>query len=252
LTSADDLLGELDGADAPDLTEFSRAVTYAWGMYWAGRHGPLAAMLPRLLTEAAAATHGAAASWAGRAADLAAQVHQITTGTLLGLGTPDLGYVAAREAVRVAALTSDPLRAAAARNTLSHVLIRQGRFVDAEPADCAVVAEDYVAAAEVARTMPRDSALPVISRCRHLADVAHAKLRLGHDRAAESTLLTMERAASEWTAHHQLPRVLVGELLTRGRPSVRLRELAHPPECTASAPTVVNRQPSVASDHRRQ
>lgn len=31
LTSVDDLLGELDGADAPDLTEFSRAVTYAWG-----------------------------------------------------------------------------------------------------------------------------------------------------------------------------------------------------------------------------
>lgn len=37
----------------------------------------------------------------------------------------------------------------------------------------------------------------------------------------------MEQAAPEWTAHHQLPRVLVGELLTRGRPSVRLRELAH-------------------------
>jgi transcriptional regulator with XRE-family HTH domain len=304
LTSVDDLLGELDGADAPDLTEFSRAVTYAWGVYWAGRHGLLAAMLPRLLTEAAAATHGAAASRAGRAADLAAQVHQITTGTLLGLGTPDLGYVAAREAVRLAALTSDPLRAAAARNTLSHVLIRQGRFVDAErvcvataedmqprgdastahlsvyggvllrgataaarqgragaatellaeaaavarrtgvdrtdydlvfgpsnvvmqSADCAVVAEDYVAAAEVARTMPRDSALPLVSRCRHLADVAHAQLRLGHDRSAESTLLTMERVAPEWTARHQLPRVLVGELLNRGRPSVRLRELAH-------------------------
>jgi hypothetical protein len=74
--------------------------------------------------------------------------------------------------------------------------------------------------------MPRDSALPLISRGRHLADVAHAELRLGHDRAAESALLTMERTAPEWIAHHQLPRVLVGELLTRGRPSVRLRGLA--------------------------
>jgi hypothetical protein len=92
--------------------------------------------------------------------------------------------------------------------------------------DCSVVAEDYVAAAEIARTMPRNSALPLVSRSRHLADVAHAHLRSGHDRAAESVLLTMEQAAPEWTAHHQLPRLLVGELMTRGRPSARLRELA--------------------------
>ncbi|MGH3718440.1 MAG: hypothetical protein ACRDRI_06260 [Pseudonocardiaceae bacterium] len=89
-------------------------------------------MLPRLLTEAAAATHGAAASETGRAADLASQVHRITASTLLHLGATDLGYTAAREALRLAALTSDPLRAAAARNTLGHVLLRQGRFVDAE------------------------------------------------------------------------------------------------------------------------
>ncbi|MGH3867774.1 MAG: helix-turn-helix domain-containing protein [Pseudonocardiaceae bacterium] len=51
LTSVDDLLGELDGADAPDLTEFSRTVTYAWGARMAGRFGPLVAMLPRLRAE---------------------------------------------------------------------------------------------------------------------------------------------------------------------------------------------------------
>jgi hypothetical protein len=303
LTSVDDLLGELDGADAPDLTELSRAVIYAWGARWAGRYGLLAAILPRLLTEAAAATHGATESEAGRAADLAAQVHQITAEMLLGLGASDLGYMASREAVRLAALVSDPLRAAATRSTLGHVLMRQGRFVDSErvyvatakdvqprgeastvhlsvyggvllggataaarqgrtgaatellaeaagvaqrtgvdrtdyevvfgpscvvmqSTDCFVVTEDYVAAVEMARTMPPDSALPLVSRSRHLVDVAHAQLRLGHDRAAESTLLTMERTAPEWTVHQQLPRVLVGELLSRGRPSTQLRELA--------------------------
>ncbi len=303
LTSVDDLLGELDGADAPDLTEFSRAVTYAFGLYWAGRYGPLAAMLPRLLTEAAAATHGAAGPEVGQAADLAAQVHRIAASTLLHFGAPDLGFIAAREALRLAALAPDPLRAAAMRCTLGHVLMRQGRFLDAErvcvataeqvqprgepttahlsvfggvllrgaaaaarqgrtgaaadllteatataqrtgmdrtdydvvfgpsnvimqSADCSVVAEDYVAAAEVARRMPRNSALPLSTRSRHLADVAHAELRLGHDRAAEAVLLTMEQAAPEWAAHQQLPRVLVGELLTRRRPSTRLRELA--------------------------
>ncbi len=303
LTSVDDLLGELDDADAPDLTELARAVTYAFGLYWSGRYGPLAAMLPRLLTEAAAATHGAAASETGRAADLAAQAYRIAASTLLHFGASDLGFVAAREALRLAALAPDPLRAAATRCTLGHVLMRQGRFLDAERVcvataeqvqprgevsaaqlsvyggvllrgataaarqrragaatdllteattaaqrigvdrtdydvvfgpghvvmgfvDCSVVSEDYVAAAKVARTMPRDSALPLSTHSRHLADVAHAQLRLGHDRAAEAVLLTMEQAAPEWTAHQRLPRVLVGELMTRRRPSARLRELA--------------------------
>jgi hypothetical protein len=46
----------------------------------------------------------------------------------------------------------------------------------------------------------------------------------------------MERAAPEWTAHQQLPRVLVGELLTRGRPSARLRELSHRVNVTSHRP----------------
>ncbi|MGH3914887.1 MAG: helix-turn-helix domain-containing protein [Pseudonocardiaceae bacterium] len=303
LTSVDDLLGELDDADAPDLTEFSRAVTYAFGLYWAGRYGPLTALLPRLLTEAVAATHGATSADSARAADLAAQIHRIAAGALLHLGAPDLGHIAAREALRCAARASDPLRGAAVRCSLGHVLMRQGRFVDAErvsvataediqphgdvstaqlsvygglllrgataaarqrragaaadllaeaatvarrigtdradydvvfgpghavmgAVDCFVVAEDYVAAAEAARTMPRDSALPLSTRSRHLADVAHTQLRLGRTRAAESVLLAMEQAAPDWTAHQQLPRVLVRELMTRGRPSPRLRALA--------------------------
>lgn len=92
--------------------------------------------------------------------------------------------------------------------------------------DCAVVSEDFVKAADVARTMPHDSALSLSTRSRHLADVAHAHLRLGRARAAESVLLAMEQAAPEWTVHQQLPRVLVGELMTLGRPSLRLRQLA--------------------------
>lgn len=40
------------------------------GLYWTGRFEPLAAMLPRLLAEAAAATHDATTPEAGRAAEL--------------------------------------------------------------------------------------------------------------------------------------------------------------------------------------
>jgi transcriptional regulator with XRE-family HTH domain len=147
LTSVDDLLGELDGADAPDLTKLSRAVTYAWGLYWAGRYEPLAAILPRLLVEAAA-THHATVSEAGRAANLAAQVHAITAETLLGFDALDLGYVAAREAVRLAEAGSDPLQAAATRIGLGRVLLEQGRFVDAERV-CVAAAEGLQPAGNV-------------------------------------------------------------------------------------------------------
>jgi transcriptional regulator with XRE-family HTH domain len=76
LTSVDDLLGELDGADAPDLTEFSRAVSYAWSTFFAGKYGPLVALLPRLLADAQAVAHAVTTVDLGCAADLAAQVHQ--------------------------------------------------------------------------------------------------------------------------------------------------------------------------------
>ncbi|MGH3692557.1 MAG: helix-turn-helix domain-containing protein [Pseudonocardiaceae bacterium] len=304
LTGIDDLLGELDDVDVPDLAELERAVIYAWGSFYAGRYGPLAALLPRLLVDAQAAVHAASSADSARVADFAAQVHQLTAGTLVRFDAADLGHVAAREAVRLAALALDPLRVASARYIFGHVLIRQGRFIDAErvsvataeqvqpsgqasteqlsvygglllrgataaarqrrtgaaadllaeatavaqrtgvdrvdvdvifgpsnlvmqSADCAVVAEDYVAAVDVARRMPRESALPLMSRSRHLVDVAHAHLRLGHTQAAESVLLTLERTAPDWTAHHRLPRLLVDELLTLNRPSARLRELAH-------------------------
>lgn len=304
LTGVDELLGEVDDADAPDLIELGRVVTYSWGHFYAGRYDQLAKLLPRLLADAQAVTYAAPVADAGRAADLAAQVHQITAGTLMRFDAADLGHVAAREALRLAALASDPLRAASVRYIFGHLLIRQARFVDAErvsvvtaeqvqptgqasmqqlsvygglllrgataaarqgrtgaatdllaeattvaqrtgmdrvdcdvifgpsnlimqSADCLVVAEDYIGAADVARRMPRDSALPLAFRSRHLTDVAHAQLRLGHTQAAESVLLTMERAAPDWTAHHRLPRLLVGELMTRGRPSTRLRELAN-------------------------
>ncbi|MGH3834033.1 MAG: helix-turn-helix domain-containing protein [Pseudonocardiaceae bacterium] len=301
LTSVD----ELDDSDAPDLADLERAVSYAWGAYFAGKYTLLAALLPRLLTDAQAVAHAAPAVEASRAADLAAQVHQITAHLTAGtlLDAADLGHVAAREALRLAACAPDPLRTASVHCTFGHVLMRQGRFIDAErvavagaeavqptgrastaqlsvygglllrgataaarqgrtgaatdlladatvvaqrtgadrtdfevifgpsnvimqTADCRVVSENYVEAAEVARRMPVDAALPLISRGRHLADVAHAELRLGHTRAAESALLTMERTAPEWSFHHQLPRLLVGELMTRGRPSTRLRDLA--------------------------
>ena len=64
------------------------------------------------------------------------------------------------------------------------------------------------------------------------------QLRLDNDRAAEAALLSLERGAPDWTAHHRLPRMLVGELLTRRRPSIPLRELAGRLGVTAGTTTL--------------
>ncbi len=303
LTPVDALTGLVDDIDVPTVAMLDRSVTYGYCACWGGRYSLLAAMLPDLLVQSRAVLRDCAIADRARAVDLAAQVQDIATATLLRLDATDLAHTAARESLRLTARGDDPLRDAAMRSTLTGVLMRQGRFVDAErvatasaaqiqpagnattaqlavygglllrgataaarggragaagellaeasavaerigvdrtdyevvfgpsyvvmqSADVAVVSEDYVAATEVARRMPRGSALPLAIQSRHLVDVAHAQLRLGNIQAAESALLTMEQSAPEWTAYQRLPRILVGELLTLRRPSSRLRALA--------------------------
>lgn len=303
LLGVDDLLGETEGPDAQDAVGLGRAAVYAWGLYWSGRYGPLAAALPRLLIDARAGVLGAGRAGDAAVVDLATQVHQLTALTLLRLDAADLAYVAASRAVGLGAEGGDGLRHAVSLTTAGYVLLRQGRYGEAQrvseaavraattigscsaaelcvygngllgvatsavragrrgdaeqvleeaalvaarvgrdradyeaqfgpsnvvmqTADAAVVGEDFEAAATAAGRMPVDTGLPLAARSRHLTDVAHAQLRLGDLSAAEATLIRLQRAAPEWTAHHALPRLLVGELLTHRRPSEQLRRLA--------------------------
>lgn len=94
--------------------------------------------------------------------------------------------------------------------------------------DVHVVTEEYGAALDTAKRMPRDSGLPLAARCRHLADVAQAQTRMGHDGAALDTLLTMEHLSPAWTRFQTLPREVTRELVEHERRvrTPRLRELA--------------------------
>ncbi|EIF00145.1 helix-turn-helix domain-containing protein [Saccharomonospora glauca] len=91
--------------------------------------------------------------------------------------------------------------------------------------DVCVVTEDYAGALDAAKRMPRGTALPLASRCRHLADQAFAHARLGHAQRAVDALLIAESMGPDWIRHQTLPRRIVGELLERDRQS-RLRSLA--------------------------
>jgi hypothetical protein len=91
--------------------------------------------------------------------------------------------------------------------------------------DVHVAQDEFSSALAAAKAVPRDAALPLASRARHLADVALAHLRLGHDAQAINSLLTMEQIAPEWIKYQTLPKQIVADLLERERPT-RLRELA--------------------------
>jgi transcriptional regulator with XRE-family HTH domain len=93
--------------------------------------------------------------------------------------------------------------------------------------DVHVVQDDFPGALTAARDLPRDAALPLASRARHLADVALAHLRLGHDDRTLQTLLTMDHLAPDWIRYQTLPRQIVAELVERKqRITPQLRELA--------------------------
>ncbi|ONI84056.1 hypothetical protein ALI144C_15190 [Actinosynnema sp. ALI-1.44] len=91
--------------------------------------------------------------------------------------------------------------------------------------DVHVVQDNFVEALSAAKSLPRDAALPLASRARHLADVALSHLRLGHRQRATDAIFAMESLAPEWSKYQSLPKQIVNELLEHERPS-RLRELA--------------------------
>lgn len=92
--------------------------------------------------------------------------------------------------------------------------------------DVDVVTENYGEALTEAAQMPPNPSLPLAARCRHLSDVALSHARLGGDRAALDTLLTVERAAPTWMSFQSQPRQIVRELRERATNPPRLAPLA--------------------------
>jgi transcriptional regulator with XRE-family HTH domain len=92
--------------------------------------------------------------------------------------------------------------------------------------DVDIVTEHYESALTTGMQMPRDPALPVASRARHLSDIALAHTRLGHDGAALDTLDTMVRVAPSWARFQNQPKQIYRELRDRAANTPRLVTLA--------------------------
>lgn len=127
----------------------------------------------------------------------------------------------------VAGLLLDEARAAAGRT--GHRNDYESAFgpdqVLMQTVDVEVVTENYGAALTISERMPRNAALPVAARARHLSDIALAHTRLGHDGAALDTLLAMEQLAPSWTRYQTQPRQIVQELRERAGTPPRLTDL---------------------------
>jgi transcriptional regulator with XRE-family HTH domain len=119
--------------DAPALDGIRATLRRVYGQYQTGRFTEATAILPGLITDLADATRASEGrpehedAWA-----MSAAAHIMVADLTAQLGHTDLAYTAVERALRAAEHASDPLRHALAISTLSLVLLRQGRWAEAE------------------------------------------------------------------------------------------------------------------------
>ncbi len=135
-------------SDAPSAADLRPVLKKARGYYQRGEFTDLVTMLPGLVSDLRAATREAEGGpdhdtvWS-----LSAAAHILVAEVAAQLGQTDLAYTAVERAMHATARASDELRHALAVSTLSFVLLRQGRWSEAQ----------QVAARKAAEIEPRFS-----------------------------------------------------------------------------------------------
>jgi transcriptional regulator with XRE-family HTH domain len=131
LLSLDDLPGidpaDDDGAPTP-LSALSAQVKHGWALYWGGRFGDLAHLLPGLIGEARITERSAGSA----ACQPLAQAYQLAADLMVHVGNDDLAAIGAERAIAAAYRGDDPLQHATLAGTASWVLLHQARLADAE------------------------------------------------------------------------------------------------------------------------
>jgi transcriptional regulator with XRE-family HTH domain len=131
ILSVGDLAGidpEADDGEPTPLAVLDGTVRRGWDLYWQGRFGDLAHLLPGLIAEARVTESGEG----GAAAKPLAQAYQLAADLMVHVGNDDLAAVGAERALAVAWRGSDPLQHATLAGTVSWVMLHQARLGDAE------------------------------------------------------------------------------------------------------------------------
>ncbi|MFF5037558.1 helix-turn-helix domain-containing protein [Nocardia salmonicida] len=127
LTNVDELTGTSEEHLPISINDAHRAVTYAWGSYWAGRYEKLAAILPAGIADLRATQKAAQGADRALASELYARMLWATACTLVHLGHTDTAWTAITDAHKAAKLGNDPLLEATLRGSVGWQLLVQGR-----------------------------------------------------------------------------------------------------------------------------
>ncbi|MET4927342.1 helix-turn-helix transcriptional regulator [Streptomyces sp. PSRA5] len=123
------VLVDEDLEDPPGETEWTASVKAATSMYWEGGYSALSGVLPLLLRDGRAVARETPTEKVWRQLAL---VYQLAASLATQAGHPDWAYSAVEKQLDAAARASDPLMAGMGVSTLSWVLLRQGRWEQAQ------------------------------------------------------------------------------------------------------------------------
>lgn len=115
--------------DPPTAGVWISTVSEATGLYWAGEYAGLASRLPLLLRDGRAVARETSTEAVWRSLALA---YQLAACLATQAGHPDWAYTAVEKQLLAAQRASDPLAEGMGVSTLSWVLLRQGRWEQAQ------------------------------------------------------------------------------------------------------------------------
>ncbi|MET8957108.1 helix-turn-helix transcriptional regulator [Streptomyces sp. NPDC004533] len=123
------VLADLDLEDPPDEQAWTDSVRDATALYWRGDYSRLSGTLPLLLRDGRAVAREAPTE---RVWSQLALAYQLAACLATQAGHPDWAYTAVEKQLAAAARASDPLMEGMGVSTLSWVLLRQGRWEQAQ------------------------------------------------------------------------------------------------------------------------
>jgi transcriptional regulator with XRE-family HTH domain len=181
------ILTDVDLEDPPGEDAWANSVNTATGLYWSGGYTELSGVLPLLLRDGRAVVRETPTERAWRQLALA---YQLAACLSAQAGHPDWAYTAVEKQLVAAGRASDPLMEGMGVSTLSWVLLRQGRWEQAQdiavrkadalepsfratPAELAVYGNLLVAAAcPAARRNRHDEAFAMLARAEGAATIS--------------------------------------------------------------------------------
>lgn len=135
ITYAGDIPGLAELAEHDDLVplpELTTTIDTMWDRYQSGKFALVTHQLPGVIGDARRVVHAVTSDDAARAQTLLATAMNAAAGIAVSFGHPDLAYLAIERAVTASSRADSELPAIASAAFTSWILVKQGRYTEAE------------------------------------------------------------------------------------------------------------------------